>query len=351
MREQRYGIEIELTGLTRQRAAEVAAEYFGSRSNDSRHYSRDAYNVPDSQGRTWRFVSDASISAQRKEGRNIVSAGSEYKVELVSPICTYDDIPTIQELARRLRGAGAIANSSCGVHIHVDAAAYEAVHMKNLINIMASKEDLIYKALQVEVEREYYCKKADPRFVDEINRTRPRSRAHLMNIWDGGGRTPGQERYRCLNLASIHEHGTVEFRLFNGTTHAGKIKSYIQLCLAISHQALSQKSASRIKTASSNEKYTFRTWLLRLGLIGDEFKTARLHLLEHLDGSIAWKDPQQAERQKERLRAQRELERLQTQSPASVAAVEQESAAPLSPETGEMEMADDEQDFNMSMSM
>ena len=80
--------------------------------------------------------------------------------------------------------------------------------------------------------------------------------------------------------------------MFNGTLHAGEIKTYIQFCLAISHQALVQNKASRVKTHSSNEKYTFRTWLLRLGLIGDEFKTARHHLLKNLDGCIAWKDPQ-----------------------------------------------------------
>jgi len=39
-------------------------------------------------------------------------------------------------------------------------------------------------------------------------------------------------------------------------------------------------------------------------MIGDEFKTARKHLLDHLEGNIAWKDPAQAVRQKERLRQQ-----------------------------------------------
>lgn len=93
----------------------------------------------------------------------------------------------------------------------------------------------------------------------------------------------------------------IEFRLFNSTVeHAGKIKAYIQLCLAISAQALNQQSASRIKTVSTNEKYTFRTWLLRMGMIGSEFATARKHLLEHLDGDIAWRDPAQAQRHGER---------------------------------------------------
>ncbi len=82
---------------------------------------------------------------------------------------------------------------------------------------------------------------------------------------------------------------------------------YIQLSLAITHQALSQSCASRRKTVSTNEKYTFRTWLLRLGLNGDEFKTARMHLLEHLDGNIAWKRPEQAVEQRERLRQKAEL--------------------------------------------
>ena len=69
-----------------------------------------------------------------------------------------------------------------------------------------------------------------------------------------------------------------------------------------------QKGASRSRTQSPNEKYTFRTWLLRLGLIGDEFKTARMHLLKNLEGNIAWRDPAQAEAQKERLAARRVAE-------------------------------------------
>ena len=111
-----------------------------------------------------------------------------------------------------------------------------------------------------------------------------------------------------LNLHSVFSKGTVEFRLFNSTLHAGKVKAYIQLCLAISHQALVQKCATQHRTQSPNEKYTFRTWLLRLGLIGDEFKTARQHLLQNLDGNIAWRDPAQAEAQKERLAAKRRAE-------------------------------------------
>ena len=96
-------------------------------------------------------------------------------------------------------------------------------------------------------------------------------------------------RYHGLNIHSTFTKGTVEFRLFNGTLHAGEIKAYIQFCLAMTHQALTQKKASARKTETDNEKYAFRCWMLRLGLIGDEFKTCRHHLLKNLTGNAAWR--------------------------------------------------------------
>ncbi len=321
MKDQRFGIEIELTGLSRLRAAQVMAEYFGTPvSHDGGYYG--IYSVLDGQSRRWKVMSDGSITTEKKEGRRIIPADSTYSVELVSPICKYEDIETIQEIVRKLRAAGAIANASCGIHVHVDASHHNANTLRNITNIMASKEDLIYKALQVNVARERsYCIKVEQSFLEELNRKKPKTLEDVSRIWyngnDGRHEHYHNSRYHCLNLHSVFQKGTIEFRLFNGTTHAGKIKAYIQLCLAISHQALTQRCASRAKTQSTNEKYTFRTWLLRLGLIGDEFKTARLHLLEHLDGCIAWKDPQQAERQKERLRQKKEKERAQAITEAS----------------------------------
>ena len=85
-----------------------------------------------------------------------------------------------------------------------------------------------------------------------------------------------------------------------------------------------QKSARRTKTQSDNEKFTFRTWLIRLGLNGDEFKTARHHLLKNLEGNIAWKDPMQAERQKERLALRQLQEQTQNTEEPEVDSVSEE---------------------------
>jgi hypothetical protein len=314
MKDQRFGIEIEFTGITREDAAKITARYFGTQAHfDGTFY--DVYSALDMQGRKWKFVSDSSISAEKKSGQSVISADSEYRVELVSPICRYEDIPDIQELVRKLREAGAFSNKSCGIHVHVDASPFDANSLRNITNIMASKEDLIYKALQVDVSREHsYCKKTDLSWLEELNRRKPKTHEAVSRIWYSQNRDSihgnhehyHDSRYHCLNLHSVFTKGTVEFRLFNSDIqHAGKVKAYIQLSLAITAQALNQTSASRIKTQTSNEKYTFRTWLLRLGLIGDEFKTARKHLLEHLDGCIAWRDPAQAIAQKERLQQKR----------------------------------------------
>ena len=66
---------------------------------------------------------------------------------------------------------------------------------------------------------------------------------------------------------------------------------YVQLALAMAAKALGSKAASskRREFNPATAKYDFRVVLLHLGLIGDEFKTARLHLTKKLAGSAAWK--------------------------------------------------------------
>ncbi len=312
LREQLFGIEIEVTGITRFRAANAIAEYLRTTADyDGGIYN--SYSIKDGQNRKWKIMSDSSIKCQKRANNRKRAADREYSVEIVSPICTYEDVEKIQEMVRVLRKAGAFTNKSCGIHIHINASPFEAYQLRNLVNIIAAKEDIVYRALQVGSQRESrYCKKIDPEFLESLNQKRPKTRSELQKLWYKGGDGSRQHyhdsRYHCLNLHSVFQKGTIEFRAFNGSIHAGKLKAYLQFCLAITAQAYNQRSASPTKTVSSNEKYTFRVWLLRLGLIGDEFKTARKHLLDNLEGNIAWKTPEQAEAQKERLRKKREQE-------------------------------------------
>ena len=77
LKRQRFGVEIEFTGISRGRAAEVIAEYFNSSVTIARG-SYDKRTIRDTQNREWQVMRDSSIRPQ--------PAGDEFKVELVSPI-------------------------------------------------------------------------------------------------------------------------------------------------------------------------------------------------------------------------------------------------------------------------
>lgn len=295
MKTQHFGIEIEMTGITRSKAASLMATCFGTGEKDHEGGAYDTYTAKDEQGRTWKAMNDSSLQPQKKINGRVFEASTNYRTEVVSPILSYDDIPKLQELIRTLRKAGAFANGSCGIHIHVGAERFTPKTLRNLVNIVASKEDLIYHALNINMNREHrYCRKTNERFLKELNKKRPTTMEDLADLWYmeapyGRNMHYNSSRYHGLNLHATFTKGTVEFRLFNGTLHAGEIKAYIQFCLAVTHQALTQKKASARKTETDNEKYAFRCWMLRLGLIGDEFKTCRLHMLKSLTGNAAWR--------------------------------------------------------------
>lgn len=291
----RFGIEIEFTGITRNDAAKVAADFLnGTVTHTGDYYDTKKVTAPD--GRVWKFMSDGSISCQKKQGRQKVAATRDYSVELVSPILTYrEDIGTLQELVRQLRHAGGFANNSCGIHIHLDGSDHTPRSIRNFMNIIASKNDLFYKALQIAPERMSYCKKMDSLLVEKLNRRKPKTMEAIESLWYEGysestSRHYHSSRYHFLNLHSFFTgNHTVELRGFNSELHAGKVRSYIVLALALNFQALTQKCASAKKPQAENEKFAMRTYLNRIGFIGEEFANCREHLTAHLDGSAAWR--------------------------------------------------------------
>ena len=288
---QTFGTEIEVNRISRQDAARAIA---GVLSTDGyaaevRHEggSYDAWVVIDREGRRWKCVSDGSIAGPRDQG-----------TEFVTPVCRWEDLETVQACVRALRAAGAHADASCGIHVHVGLGSHTPRTLRNLVNLVNAKEDLLTQALQISpARRERWCQPVDPDFLATLNRRRPTSSEELARIWydDRNWEWHAHQhydpsRYHLLNLHAVWQKGTIEFRAFNSTLHAGEVKAYIQLCLAISHQALTVASASPTRPVTDNPAYTFRCWLLRLGMNGEEFKTARTHLLKHLPGNAAWRN-------------------------------------------------------------
>lgn len=293
MKKQNFGVEIELTGITRQDAAQVIANYFGTTTRYAGTYY-DTYTAADRKGRTWKAMSDGSILTERKVNSGRANAGREYSCEVVTPVLQYEDLEDLQNIVRALRAAGAIANSSCGIHVHVDGANHTPESLTRLMNFAIGRQDLFYEALQIGDRANQWCQKMNRSLLAAMKHDTEKSKASLERIWysrvnDGyrGGidhEHYNRTRYHGINLHAFFTKGTVEFRLFNGTTHAGKIKAYVQFCLAMSAWSINcQDNKLYFKSCASytaEQKAILMTGVLtkRLGLTGPEFKTCRQHL-------------------------------------------------------------------------
>ena len=295
IQDQYFGTEIEMTGITRQRAAEKVAELFGTRAVcDGGYYG--VWSVTDQEGKKWKFMYDGSIYTERRERGRMVPAGREYSTEMVSPKLSYGEMGKLQEVVRCLRHHGAKVNASCGQHVHVDASNHTPRSLKNAMTIMYSKEDILFKALNVNESRvERWCQKVREPMLEKIrklpsNTTMDRLRREWYEGSDGSYEHYNWTRYYALNLHSVFYRGTLEWRCFESTLHAGKVRANITLALAISAQAINQSRTVMRKTEiSENPAFTFRNFLLRLGLIGPEYKNVREHLLSKLPGDRAWR--------------------------------------------------------------
>ena len=282
-----------MTGLTRRQAAEALGALFGTQFRYLGGTYK-AYEVPDREDKVWKIVYDSSIRPVRPERSRYPE--DEYKVEMNSPKLEYSDMGKLQEVVRTLRRAGAVVNSSCGMHVHVDASKHTPQSLKNALSIMYSKEDILFKALKVNESRvERWCQKVREPMLEKIrklpaNTTMDRLKQEWYEGSDGSYQHYNWTRYYALNLHSVFYRGTLEWRCFESTLHAGKVRANITLALAISAQAINQKRTVMRKTEiSENPAFTFRTFLLRLGLIGPEYKNVREHLLSNLPGDRAWR--------------------------------------------------------------
>lgn len=293
IKNQNFGIEIELTGITRQNAAKVIANYFGTTSRYLGSYYQ-VYGATDRKGRTWKAMSDGSINCQVKRNGRIQSAGPDYSCEIVSPILQYEDIEDLQNIVRELVKEGAMANTSCGIHVHVDGSNHTPESLTRLLNFATGRQDLFYEALQIGARENRWCHKISPELLKAMKAGGKESKEAAERIWyssanDGYTGTIDHQhynptRYHGINLHAFFTKGTVEFRLFNGTTHAGKIKAYIQFCLAMSGWAIETNDNRKFfkdcsgYTQEQKAALMMRVLVNRLGMKGPEFKTARLHL-------------------------------------------------------------------------
>lgn len=297
------GVEVEMTGITRENAARVAAEVLGGQVV----YQGGTYGkwvCIDQRGREWAFVYDASIQAVDYRGRQANNRG-EYSCELNTPPITYaEDMENLQELIRALRAAGAVSGTKygCGIHVHVSGKGHNAKTVRNFVHLLYANDELIRKSLGVTNERRRWCQPIDGRLIDAMKNADTLEK--MAEAWYGTY-APYEDnmahynssRYHILNLHRYFStlgrpSNTIEIRAFNASLHAGEIRAYVLLVLSMNASALTQKNIRAIKNpimVCGNEKFAMRTWLNRMGWTGEMYKNPHKLFTKRLIGDAAWR--------------------------------------------------------------
>ena len=285
-----FGIEIETVGLGIRGCVQAVHSVVGGNATHDRSYNfvgRGSYvaaGVEMADGRKWSVVYDGSLSHNG--------------AEVVSPICTLEDLDTVQAIVRALKAAGAKVDETCGIHIHVGIKHLEAKQIRNLMRLVFRYDHIIAKGLQVkESRRGSECRGyARPLSTDVMERVdalgNDLSISDLNKAWYGSSREFDarsqkyhDSRYNGLNLHAFWYQGTAEFRWFNGTLHAGKIRSYIMFCLSLVSRAQIMSGNSKCKRYTVQDAEV-KGWslmsalLVRLGMKDDN--TAALWMREGL---------------------------------------------------------------------
>ncbi|MAF79883.1 hypothetical protein CL629_02260 [bacterium] len=278
-----FGLEVEQLGISR-------SDYSVIHQINAMFTGRERFKQ----------VSDSSITGY--------NAGCEF----VSGIMNYSSLSNVQEAVRLIRRGGGKAHPSCGIHVHVDGSRFlnNPKALIRLVRIVNRYERHMYHALQADsltagqdrsVQRRPdggvgWSRPVNPLFIERLDRlgknpTIDQVRQAYYNAeGTSGTATYDSSRYRLLNLHALFSKGTIEFRCYNSTIHAGKIKAYIQLSMMICCQALINSRAVKGQRSFDEAKshYQVRTWLLKLGAIGPEYKTLMTHLTGHLKGNASW---------------------------------------------------------------
>lgn len=287
MQQLTWGVEIECVGLPMARCAEVVASTLRA-AGDAHAYAcavGSGYYVPMADGRRWTVVPDGSLRSSPLAGQGMA--------EVVTPIMRWNDMTLFQNVMRALRAAGARTDSACGQHVHVGMPRGDVKRVQNVVRTAYRYEELITKACGVQSARlGHYCKLTSAAKVEALSRAT--TERGLNTAWYGEHQSMpskmDQTRYHGINLNSFFFRGTIEFRWFEGTMHAGEARANVTLALALVAYGITGRTLRPMtregaanRAAVTPTKAWMSYFLNRLcGLTGPEFKAVTEHLTKKL---------------------------------------------------------------------
>ncbi len=161
--------------------------------------------------------------------------------------------------------------------VAVPMDAHTGITLRNLVNMIYSKQALIKKALVVTEDI------VGDNFSNRINEVRIET---LEDFKTAIGDMPEKS---CSGIAFDFDANTITFKFLEGEVNPEKVEAYTQLVALLNQNAKILKYASAKVKDTDNDKFAFRVFLIRLGMVGDEYKMTRKVLLEKLDGNSAFR--------------------------------------------------------------
>lgn len=248
-----FRFQMQVTGRERKEVAGLIANYFGVQAayQGTRGFG---YLITEPSGREWLVDKTGAVVTQSVAEDNVAEMFAVLK-------------------ALEENGAEAVGQAS----VTVTTEGHNGVTLRNMVNLLAAKEQLIAKAMGSASQS-----LIAPAMVTAVNAVRLKAVEDFLEA-AGGEESPG--------LAITRD--TIAFRWFAATLNPEVIQAYIQFALAVNEMALAQKHSSPHETDTINEKYTFRVFLLRLGFIGEDYSASRKIFLDRLSGNGSFRTKEQ----------------------------------------------------------
>lgn len=149
--------------------------------------------------------------------------------------------------------------------------------LQNIINMISSKQHLIMLAFETSVA-----------FMDkDFAKDLAEKEINTIDEFKAAYHELGAER--CPGVVFDFEEETFTIKLLAENITPERISAFQHLIIHVSESAKAQKRASFKLAQDDNPKYAMRTWIIRIGMGGPEFKKIRKALLSNLEGSGAFR--------------------------------------------------------------
>jgi len=218
----------------------------------------------------------------------VQAADETYTVDRIGKITTSDgmevELETLLNTRHEDETIETTATEPIAVEIAVPMEGHTGSTLRNMVNMIYSKQALIKKSLGIaeNVVEDEFCK--------GINEAKTETLEDFKIAIEGIGEK------RCPGIAFDFCNNTITFKFLEGEVNAEKVKAYTQLVALLNLNAKALKHASAKAKDTDNDKFTYRVFLIRLGMIGDEYKTTRKILLEKLEGNSAFRSGSKPEK-------------------------------------------------------